>query len=227
MQKVLFSLLLIGIVAAMAGAGTLAYFTDEETSTGNTFTAGTLDLELSPWSAYVQHSKDGTATGGTTFTIDNAAPGDSFDVYITLSNVGTLTGVWLDMHIYVTDSEPAADTEPEADAEAVVGNVYDLSSKITVAEFYFDGVDILPQLIAQYDANLDGELKLSELACHTVWMEVKYYDATLTTWELPGGTSTDIYIKLVLQWDTGNEYQGDQTTMDFEFVLYDEVANVR
>jgi predicted ribosomally synthesized peptide with SipW-like signal peptide len=34
------------VVAAMAGAGTWAYFRDTETSTGNTFAAGTLDLKL-------------------------------------------------------------------------------------------------------------------------------------------------------------------------------------
>lgn len=45
-QNVLFSLLMIGVVVAMAGAGTIAYFSDVETSTGNTFTAGTIDIEL-------------------------------------------------------------------------------------------------------------------------------------------------------------------------------------
>lgn len=43
-KKMLLSLLVIGVVSVTAGAGTWAYFTDTETSTDNTFTAGTLDL---------------------------------------------------------------------------------------------------------------------------------------------------------------------------------------
>ena len=37
---------MIALVAAGVGMGTMAYFSDTETSTGNTVTAGTMDLEL-------------------------------------------------------------------------------------------------------------------------------------------------------------------------------------
>ena len=45
-KKILISLSVIAAVAAIAIGGTVAYFSDTETSTGNTFTAGTLDLVL-------------------------------------------------------------------------------------------------------------------------------------------------------------------------------------
>ncbi|MDD5433725.1 MAG: TasA family protein [Candidatus Pacebacteria bacterium] len=45
-KKIIISLAIIGIVGAIAVGGTVAYFTDTETSTGNTFTAGTLDLKV-------------------------------------------------------------------------------------------------------------------------------------------------------------------------------------
>jgi predicted ribosomally synthesized peptide with SipW-like signal peptide len=45
-KKVLISLSVIGVVAAIAIGGTIAYFSDVETSTGNTFTAGELDLKV-------------------------------------------------------------------------------------------------------------------------------------------------------------------------------------
>jgi len=45
-KKILISLSVIGAVAAIAIGGTVAYFTDTETSKGNTFTAGTLDLSI-------------------------------------------------------------------------------------------------------------------------------------------------------------------------------------
>ena len=44
MKKILISLSIIGIVAAVAIAGTVAYFQDTETSAGNTLSAGVLDL---------------------------------------------------------------------------------------------------------------------------------------------------------------------------------------
>jgi predicted ribosomally synthesized peptide with SipW-like signal peptide len=47
MQKtILVSLVTIGLLASVIGVGTYAYFSDTETSTGNTLTAGILDLEF-------------------------------------------------------------------------------------------------------------------------------------------------------------------------------------
>ena len=46
MKKILVSLSIIGVVAAIAVGSTVAYFRDVETSTGNTFSAGTLDLKI-------------------------------------------------------------------------------------------------------------------------------------------------------------------------------------
>jgi predicted ribosomally synthesized peptide with SipW-like signal peptide len=45
-KRILISLSVIGVVVAIAIGGTVAYFSDTETSTGNTFTAGSLDLTI-------------------------------------------------------------------------------------------------------------------------------------------------------------------------------------
>ncbi len=47
-KRILISLSVIGLVAAIAIGGTIAYFSDTETSVGNTFTAGTIDISLNP-----------------------------------------------------------------------------------------------------------------------------------------------------------------------------------
>lgn len=47
-KKILVSLSVIAAVAAIVVGGTIAYFSDTETSTGNTFTAGTIDISLDP-----------------------------------------------------------------------------------------------------------------------------------------------------------------------------------
>jgi predicted ribosomally synthesized peptide with SipW-like signal peptide len=41
LKRVLFTLMMLAAVLSVAGAGSLAYFSDTETSSGNTFTAGT------------------------------------------------------------------------------------------------------------------------------------------------------------------------------------------
>jgi len=54
-KKLILSLSIIGIVAAIAVGGTIAYFNDTETSTGNIFTAGSIDLTIDSTSYYNGH----------------------------------------------------------------------------------------------------------------------------------------------------------------------------
>ncbi len=56
MKKIVISLVVIGVVGVVAIGGTIAYFSDTETSTGNTFTAGTLDLGNIPQIAIISYN---------------------------------------------------------------------------------------------------------------------------------------------------------------------------
>ena len=80
MKKILGLTIAALLVMALVGGGTWAYFSDVETSTLNTFAAGTLDLEVdseNPWTS-------------TPVNILDIAPGDnSGDVTITCDNVVT------------------------------------------------------------------------------------------------------------------------------------------
>ncbi|MDD5152496.1 MAG: TasA family protein [Candidatus Pacebacteria bacterium] len=76
MKRILLSLSVIAAVAIGAVGATRAYFSDTETSTGNTFTAGTLDITL------------GTATYTTDVT--NMKPGDVKTLTLNVNNVGSL-----------------------------------------------------------------------------------------------------------------------------------------
>jgi len=51
-KKILISLGIIAVVSALAIGGTVAYFSDTETSTGNTFAAGSIDLKIDNHSWY-------------------------------------------------------------------------------------------------------------------------------------------------------------------------------
>lgn len=77
-KGLLLPLIALAIVASMQADGqrTLAVFTDVTSSTGNTFTTGTVDISTSPTSALV--------------TFSNMAPGDKVTAPLTVTNAGTL-----------------------------------------------------------------------------------------------------------------------------------------
>jgi predicted ribosomally synthesized peptide with SipW-like signal peptide len=104
----------------LIGGGVYAYFSDTETSTGNTFTAGTLNLVPStsgtgPVGKYSVTAGGDGVNGNVVFS--NIAPGDSGYITWTLQNTGTITGN-LTMASTVTFAENGSN-EPEA---AVGGN---------------------------------------------------------------------------------------------------------
>jgi len=84
MKKILFMVVGILLVIGLAGAGTWAYFSDTETSTGNTFIAGTLDFNII----------DPVATGHQVFTVTNMKPGDTETGYLVVTNDGSLDMKW-------------------------------------------------------------------------------------------------------------------------------------
>ncbi|HRN96388.1 MAG TPA: TasA family protein [Candidatus Levybacteria bacterium] len=82
MKKVLLSVLTILAVSAATFGATQALFSDEETSTGNTFTAGTLDLKT--------NNADGTTAS---YTLANIKPGDwNLAGQVVLKNAGSVNG---------------------------------------------------------------------------------------------------------------------------------------
>ena len=82
-RKMLLGIMMIGLVAALAGAGMYAYFSDTEESTGNKFAAGTLDIVL--------YDAEGTPVPSAIWTFTNLKPGDVFNVAFIAKNTGSLT----------------------------------------------------------------------------------------------------------------------------------------
>ena len=109
MKRILVSLMTMALVSALVGGGIYAYFNDTETSTGNTFTAGTLDLNL-----------DGGNTNVVKFTVDDVKPGDSSGGTWTVANVGNIPG-YLDLESIGVSEAIGATTEPELADEVPPG----------------------------------------------------------------------------------------------------------
>ncbi len=84
MKKIILSLAIVGVVGAVAIGGTIAYFSDTETSTGNTFTAGTLDFNI----------LDPATSGHQVFDVSNMKPGDTITKYMVVTNDGSTNMKW-------------------------------------------------------------------------------------------------------------------------------------
>jgi len=111
-KKLLLSAMALLLVIGLVGASTYAWFSDTETSTGNTFQAGTLDLKM-------EDPTTGNWVDGVTqtWTMSNMVPGVSEKFgKIELGSFGSLTGDHLEITCsYAVNDDP--DVESDTDKE--------------------------------------------------------------------------------------------------------------
>ncbi|MDI6903774.1 MAG: TasA family protein [Methanocellales archaeon] len=162
--KILTSLLVIGIVIGLTGGATFAYFSDTETSTGNVFSAGTLDLQVGLPCGEVDNP-------GALFTFSNLKPCQSETMEIGFDNVGSLPGkVTVSLSLADNDDSSAATSEfPTGDV-----NGDDFAKCLIITAAYSDenldgdyddpGEDVLSAWKAYADADGDGKLSIYEMA---------------------------------------------------------------
>lgn len=197
-RKILTSLLVIAVVAVMVGMGTFAYFSDSETSTGNTFTAGTLDLQV--------NGRDDSNVG-TLVTIEAKPSQRKVVGPIKVHNKGTNSGV-LDLHFNnVVDLENGI-VEPEQDYYTAnnITERNDISNALFVDLMVdYDGDDVIDEtLIPDFVVTL-GALKSRTLDFPK---------------PIPPSNTWYIYLSFHLCSNVGNWGQSDKTTFDIEFTLH-------
>ena len=199
MKSVLGSVLVIGIVAAMMTAGTQSWYSDTETSVGNTFTAGTLDLKIwdSGSGAWIDDPEVPTVNDLWNNMVNNLKPGDSGTIVIPVKNAGTIDG-YADIHIMNVVNNPGVTTEPEPTLDNG-----ELGSAILVNISYDSDGDGVA------DETLVSQETLDNLKC------IPYTASTV----LAGGSTANWIIDLWLPGTVGNEIQGDSVTCDIEFSL--------
>jgi spore coat-associated protein N len=228
-KKILFSIMAIALVGALIGGGLYAYFSDIETSTGNVFTAGTLNLDLT------DASDDGTESETATWVFSNIAPDDTggggAGAGLTISNTGSLDG-YLDLSsINVTNAENYNATTDEAEA----ADDTDTSDATGGGEL---GANLLVQI--WLDADNDGVVGVSagNLLEESIYPAAAIgapdpgvtgvLDNIAATYDLdePLGAGNSTYIAIL--WDlpsaTNNTVQGDSVTLAFTVEL-DQTAD--
>ena len=191
MKKILGMIVAMSLFTGMAGIGTWAYFSDTETSQGNTLAAGTLDLK----------------TGGTdgvsqTLSATGMAPGDTVGPEtIVLNNTGSVAGSSLDLSLsYVeTDSSPNP-TNISADNTA---------AQIEVITLNYGGSSILGTVPDSQSQGGNGWVDIEDLV-----------NADLSGQTGIGASANKVFeIAVSLRADTSGDYQADGITVTMNFLL--------
>ena len=193
-KRILISLSVIGAVAAIVIGGTIAYFSDTETSTGNTFTAGTLNLTV--------NDKDGE---NVSFSFSNLKPGDQPKVNYKIKNVGSIAG-YLDIENVSFESNENDLTEPEqeaGDTSTSTGELDDVLNLRMFLDYNGDGW-ISPGDVVFFDG------KIKDLPTHFELNE-----------PVPANGGTDFVAEIYDWWPTSmdNQVQSDSVVINLTFEL--------
>ena len=244
MKKILLSVSIIAAVAAIALGVTTAFFSDTEQSTGNTFTAGSLDLKVDSTCHYNgmtcsnniwvdaagnQHPEFGRcactwlekdlATGDVFFNFTDIKPGDK----------GENT---LSLHVYDNDAYLCAYvenlvnadntcTEPESlvDPNGLgCGTVGELQNNIHLKIWY----------------DVSDQTSTGAVPCDNIWQPeelVLVEDAVINSnngifplGQLKGDATTCLGVSWSVPGTVGNEIQSDSVTGDIRFYI-EQVRN--
>ncbi|RLC36508.1 hypothetical protein DRH29_04405 [candidate division Kazan bacterium] len=203
-KRILTSLSVIGVVAAIVAGGTIAYLNDTEESKANAFVSGSLDLEV---------NNENPCTS-TVFDISDVKPGDSGTATIRLKNVGSLPkpdgSPWISK-VYIAfenlQDDDASCSEPESEVDDTCGSGQEgeLSEKlnVTVRDFW--------------DPNCQNNKRFEETHTLAEWVNDK--GKTFLNDDMPSGDVNCIVIDWSVPIDAGNIIQSDKATFDIKFIL--------
>ena len=212
-KKILISLSVIGAVAAIAIGGTIAYFSDTETSTGNTFTAGTIDISvdnMNPWNE--------------TFTLADMKPSYVDYINFEIQNTGSdpnPVDVW--KKITVTSETTGVESEPECTEG---GGCWDNSAK--ACDWHSTGCQGTDKNDLSSAIWYDLYVEVLNASSQKVWWQTIYPDGVKTIDDvygtdgikevylgmIPAGYSMKVTQSYHMKGDTTNWAQGDQMTFD-------------
>jgi len=145
-MTILASVLAMLLVAGAVGAGTMAYFNEIDQATGNTFTAGYLDIELHDGSAWV----DGPISGFWS-TPTNWAPGETYTRRLYFRNEGNVP-----VQVVLLDFKNYQYT--------VASTFWDVIEVVSVKEHYEgEGTNYVPGFMDDWLGDGDSPLTLHEL----------------------------------------------------------------
>lgn len=205
-KRLIFSFSAIAIVAAAIIGGTVAYFSDTEESTENSFSVGTMDLNIDNGNVAVQ-----------TINFSDKAPGDVGNGFAVLKNVGNLTGE-LDIKMGTVANYPCTDGGKNDGTEYCTADAGALGANLEAA-LYLDVDESGDWSTGDVGLKSDGTTYAGGDLDYDIMNNYsgKSWDAVATA------MATNDEYKFALDWKVpvtaGNEIQGDVLKFDISFIL--------
>lgn len=207
MKKIL-SLILATLLVIGGLAGTFAWFQDTETSTGNVFQAGTMDLKVSDWN---EGFGDGVTT---TWTMSNMQPGATTvgPFSVLLQNSDSLAANHVEISFSHSINEAINPVESDTNPNSTPG---EMARWIQITSGSYNGVDLITILV---DANGNGFLDMDDLTWPANAVEGGPLDNLVPPPPNSGGTRA---FTMALRFNAGatNDIQGDILTTTVTFTL--------
>ena len=194
----------IALVSALIGGSIYAYFSDVETSTGNTFTAGTLDLIVSDDDPLTVHFEVTDTYGG-------ASGSDDW----LLRNDGSIAGSLDITFSSIVDAENGVNEPEDADP----------GEDGTVALPGVDGelAEVLALLIYIDENNDDTYVALDDTLIYDGFVKLGLEAEQLSNYAMAAnyGSGNDKAVRIEWSIDSGvgNKIQSDSAGFDIEFQL--------
>jgi len=220
MKKILLSVSMIAVVGVVVLGATGAFFSDTETSTGNTFTAGAIDLKIDSHATYngdvvsaaTWQLKDLVPTADKFFNFADIKPGDEGENTISLHVINNDAYACATVS-NLTDYENGQ-TEPEALVDMTTGtNEGELSQTMNWIVWKDDGAGN-----GVACDNIQNGTEPTLTSGHPTNGTLALYDsATNNGAVLAGDTTSCMGVSWELPAASGNETQTDSMTGDISF----------
>ena len=156
--RILASLMVIGVAAAVAGGSTFALFNDTEASEGNTFTTGAIDLKID-WN----HSYNGVDLGDqpptdnpmAIFNQSDVKPGDHGEATISFHIIDNDGWLWMRSNLTKDDDVSSNEPELEVDDPENPNDLFDgeLAGVTQIRLWYDDGDNVYEDEPLIFDNN--------------------------------------------------------------------------
>lgn len=212
-KKILISLSVIAAVAAIAIGGTVAYFSDTETSTGNTIAAGTIDLKISKGTGWTDEDI-------ALVTLEDLKPSEVHYVTKYLKVEGNPAKVFLQISGSTCDTGIQTDAECEEERGNWTGtaceNPTNENNRLDKYTTYDLCIDRNENGKCEEDETIihpDDHMKLSDIS--GVWLPLGTFDP---------GTQVNIIQSFHLQKEVTNWAQGDICTFNEKFLAQQTTA---
>jgi len=210
----------------MIGGGAFAYFSDTETSEDNTFTAGTLDMQLS------NNPSWGDGVTATWVSPANWAPGDTVEATLHIKNIGSIGSV--NVFLKPTELVEIDNLTPESEPTSSPNNIADW---INVTNFQITFVDTTSTTPFLTYGNWAGDAGWMSQSPYSPWSSAppltlrEFHNTSYKVWifgssrsddalEANGADTIELTMTFEFEPTAPNDYQGDQCTMTFRVLTF-------